>query len=272
MDSNIAGIIPAAGLAKRLPRLPVSKEIFPLSVTRGGHSGGPQVNTPFDQLLDKMSFAKIAEIYVVIRRGKWDIPNYLNAVPMSDRNIAYLMMEKPYGSLFSTNQAYPFTAGKTIAFGFPDILFDERDAFQTLLNHASGSNADVVLGLFPSDQPEKVDMVDIDDDGKVRRLVIKQRENHLTHAWGLAVWKPAFSDFIDSFIRHMERQISKNPHKFNLQEIDIHVGNAIEMALDEGMVVHGIKVSEKPFLDIGTPDDMARAIRLYSEKPTLGKS
>jgi glucose-1-phosphate thymidylyltransferase len=60
-----------------------------------------------------------------------------------------------------------------LAFGFPDIIFQPEDAFVQLLARQASTKAGIVLGLFPTDQPQKVDMVDLDDDGRIRLIEIK---------------------------------------------------------------------------------------------------
>ena len=42
-----------------------------------------------------------------------------------------------------------------------------------MLSHQNASDADLVLGLFPADQPEEVDMVDVQEDCRVREIVIQ---------------------------------------------------------------------------------------------------
>ena len=56
--------------------------------------------------------------------------------------------------------------------GFPDILFRPVDAFVHLLSHLKNSEADVVLGLFPTNplQRTDMDMVEIKENHTVASL------------------------------------------------------------------------------------------------------
>ena len=63
---------------------------------------------------------------------------------------------------YTIDQAYPHVRNAYVALGFPDILFSPDNAFTQLINQLRSRNADVVLGLFPADKPEKTDMVEID--------------------------------------------------------------------------------------------------------------
>jgi glucose-1-phosphate thymidylyltransferase len=101
------------------------------------------------------------------------IPAYLGDGALLDMNLAYLMMNLPFGLLYPINQAYPFVKDAVVTFGFPDILFKSDDAFVHLLSRQTVSEADVILGTFPANYPQKVDMVDVDDDSRVLQVVIK---------------------------------------------------------------------------------------------------
>ena len=110
------------------------------------------------------------QIYVVLRKGKWDIPGYLGDGSQFNVDLAYLVMEASAGPAFSLNHAYPFVKTATVAFGFPDIIFKAPDAFQQLLDRRRRTRADVVLGLFPAEETAQDDRIIIDRAGKVVRL------------------------------------------------------------------------------------------------------
>ena len=73
-------------------------------------------------LLDKYKAAGIKKVYFILRKGKWDIPQYYGDGSVIDMDIAYLLMNHPYGHPFTLDQAFPFTRNNLVAFGFPDIL------------------------------------------------------------------------------------------------------------------------------------------------------
>ena len=89
-----------------------------------------------------------------MRKGKWDIPAYFGDGKMLDMNLAYLMMDLPYGVPYTLDQAYPFVQDAIIALGFPDIIFEPEDAYRNCCQ-TEESNADIVLGLFPASNPAK---------------------------------------------------------------------------------------------------------------------
>jgi glucose-1-phosphate thymidylyltransferase len=44
---------------------------------------------------------------------------------------------------------------------------------------------------------------------------------------------------------------------------EISIGDVIQAAINEGMHIEGLQVSDKPLLDIGTGDDLLRAIKSH---------
>ena len=168
-------------------------------------------------------------------------------------DLAYLMLGLPYGVPYTVDQAYNFVKEAVIAFGFPDIVFEPEDAFVQLLSRQTISEADVVLGVFPADVPQKVDMVDMDNDGQIRQIVIKPKRTDLRYTWGIAVWSPDFSRFMHEYLSVIKETAAKQPELF--------VGDVFNAAIQEGLKVEGVLVSDKPFLDIGTGDDLLKAVK-----------
>jgi hypothetical protein len=74
------------------------------------------------------------------------------------------------------------------------------DVYRRLIERQDADGADLVMGLFPTDQDERSDMVELDDDGRVRSLVIKQPPRGLEYSWAAGVWTPAFTSFLRDFV------------------------------------------------------------------------
>jgi glucose-1-phosphate thymidylyltransferase len=252
---EVIGVIPAAGRATRISPLPLSKEIFPVGFQKDnkGKITGPKVVCSY--LLEKMRAAGVNNIYIILRKGKWDIPDYLGNGGEYNINIAYLIQGLPYGEPYTIDQAYTFVKEAMIAFGYPDVLFEPDDAFTKLLSQLRKSEADVILGVFPTDRPQKVDMIDIDDEGNVREIVIKPQQTNLRYSWGIAVWNPAFTNFMHKYLPNKIDSLEKQQ--------EISMGDVIQAAIYEGMRIKGLQVSDRPLLDIGTSDDLLRAMKNY---------
>ena len=251
---EVIGLIPAAGKASRLPLLPCSKELYPIGYNSS--SFYPKVISQF--LLENMRAADIKRAFIILRKGKWDIPAFFGDGKMLDMNLAYLMMDLPYGVPYTLDQAYPFVQNAIIALGFPDIIFEPPDAYSIMLTRQRESDADVVLGLFSTPHPHKTDMVDLDDSGRIRSIHIKPSETHLKYAWGIAVWSPSFTKFMHDYAlsqcRLFENSFQDEPKR------EMFVGDVIQAAIETGMRVDPVIFKDGSYVDIGTPEDLIKAV------------
>ncbi|MBD2776349.1 nucleotidyltransferase family protein [Iningainema tapete] len=254
-DRPIIGLIPAGGQATRISPLPLSKELYPIGFQEVGQKSNWRPKVVCHYLLEKMRLAGIKTAYFILRSGKWDIPAYFGDGTMLSLNLGYLIMGLPYGVPFTLDQAYPFVTDAIVALGFPDILFEPQDAFVRLLARQKVSNADVVLGLFPTNQPHKAGMVEFDESGKVHLIIEKPLQSNLRYMWGIAVWTPAFTQFLHEYLF----TIRANSDLSQLPELPI--GDIIQAAIYKGMHVEAEAFPNGTYIDIGTPDDLVRAVQ-----------
>jgi glucose-1-phosphate thymidylyltransferase len=202
-----------------------------------------------------MQYAGVSKIYFILRKGKWDIPAYLGDGLQFGLHFAYLIMGLPFGVPYTLDQAHPFIKENIVVLGFPDILFECNNAFQKLIVKIESCNYDIVLGLFPSGRPEKADLVDIDKNGKVRKIVMKTKHTRLRYSWGIAAWTPGFSNYLHEKLKDLKSTISI--------ERELFIGDIINFAVQDGLCVGAVPVSDKPFINIGTSEDLARAVRRF---------
>ena len=233
-------------------RLPCSEEVFPLGF-HDGEPGSPRAVCSY--LLESFERAGVSRAFVLLCQGKWDIPAYLGR-GSEGLPLAYLAFEPTPSVPATLDQAYPFVAEATVALGFPDILIEPADAYGPLLDRLRDTETEVVLGLFPTDQSWKADMVEIDDLDRVRRIVIKQTDTGLSYTWSIAVWGPAFSRFLHEFVRRQPAG----------EGAELYVGDVIRAAIDEGMQVLGVRFPRGSFLDVGTPEDLRRAVARFAPR------
>jgi NDP-sugar pyrophosphorylase family protein len=170
---EVVGLVPAAGLAKRLQPFPCSKEVYPVGFVSDRQTGRPRPKVAAHYLLEKFRAAGITKAYLVIRDGKWDIPNYFREGGVVGLSLAYIVIAGSLGPPDTIDRAYPFLEQKRVAFGFPDILFGPDDAYRQLIAAQERTGADVVLGLHRVYDHRVWDMVDCDADGLVRNIVMK---------------------------------------------------------------------------------------------------
>ena len=251
---EIIALIPAAGQANRISPLPLSKELYPIGFQSIDGSLRPKVVCQY--LLERLKRAGITQTYIILRDGKWDIPAYFGDGSALGMNLGYLMMRRPYGVPYTLDQAYPFVKNAIVAMGFPDLLLHPETVFVRLLDRQSRSQADVVLGVFPSDQPYKVGMVDFDETGRVHWIVEKPQTTHLRYMWGIAVWTPTFTQFLHDYLIELERD--RDP---NTPRTEVPIGDVIQAAIGKGLRVEAEAFPEGLYLDIGTPEDLVRAVQ-----------
>ena len=250
---EIVGIVPAAGQAMRISPLPCSKELYPIAIRLGEFGMRPKVVSHY--LFEHMRRAGIRKAYVILRQGKWDIPTYFNdGTALLDMHLAYLMMRQPLGAPFSLDQAYPFVRETIVALGFPDMVFWPDDIFSRVISRHAENGADVVLGLVPCERPHTADMIELADTGRVRRFVIKQSETNLIYAWVAAVWTPAFTQFMHDYLHVAVCSGEATRREF-------FVGDVMQAAIDRGMYVDSVTFANGGYVDIGSPEMLAKIYR-----------
>lgn len=264
VSGRVIGLLPAAGRASRISPLPMSKELFPIGfMGEEGPLRSPKVAAGY--LLDRMARGGVKKGFVIIRPQKWDIPSYLGDGSGAGVRLAYLTIHVSPGVPFTLDQAYPFVRGETVALGFPDILFWPENAYELLLQRLWSRNADVVLGLFPTDEPEKVGVVDVDAAGGVRGVYEKSGLTHLPYMWAIAVWGPRFTEFLHAFVgteKHRRTaDCGSGQSNRSGASNETPIGDVIQAALGKGLGVEAEVFPDGRYIDIGTPDNLLRAIR-----------
>jgi glucose-1-phosphate thymidylyltransferase len=252
------GLVPAAGRARRIGPLPCSKEIYPVGFVHDAN-GVYRPRAACEHVLEAIRLGGATRTYVVVAEGKWDIPAYLGDGSLVGMDLAYLTIRRSPSTPTTADRAYPFVRDALVLFGFPDILFEPRDAFARMVARQSESDAEVVLGLFPTNRPEKVDMVDADADGRVRDIVIKPRRTRLRFAWIAAVWSPEFTRFLHEHVASGAKPAERSDEEY--------VGHVIQAAIASGLHVDTVAFPEGRFHDIGTREDLDAAVRSYALGP-----
>ncbi len=252
---GVVGLIPAAGLAKRLGILPFSKELFPVGLAEIRLDDQPvQYPKPIiTYLLERMALAQASKLIVIISREKGDILRFLGSgEKFGDFHISYLVQEIRSGMPYALDLAYDWIRNDTIVFGMPDTIFFPEDAMAQLMDFHQTSNADLTLGLFPTEKPQKFGMVSFDQQtSQVGYIVDKPAQTGLKYMWGIACWNPTFTHLLHVYLQQ------------NTAEREVVLGDIFQAAVDGGL-----KVLVKPFdngkyVDIGTTEDLAEVVKRY---------
>ena len=248
VDKAVVGIVPAAGLGTRMASYEGSKEIYPI----GGEGPRHVEKAVCEYLLEYFAAAGIKRAIVVRRPGKDDIPAHLDAIDNLTPSIDHVVIEGSRSVPETVDAAFHQVSDCRVALGFPDILLRPATAFRDLLARQQATSADVVLGLFPTDQDARSDMVETDLKGRAVQIVIKQPACGLTYTWSIAVWTPTFGAYLHS------RLAAKGPTPLDEQEL--HLGDIVQSAIDDGLHVDTVAFADGRVIDIGTPEGLRDAI------------
>lgn len=259
---EIVGIIPAGGKATRLSPLPCSKEIFPVGFYNAEGGQGVRPKPVGQYLLEHFRRAGASRAYIIIRKGKWDIPEYFGDGSSLDLPIGYLIMSLPYGTPYTVDQAYAFVRDANIIFGFPDILIEPKDTYPRLIAHLNATKADVVLGLFPTEQPQLCDPIVFDEQGRILEILIKPDQSDLRITWTVAAWTPSFTRFLHEYLAEVQQTSTET----SLSR-ELYMSQVIMAAIKYGLQVEGLHLPGARFLDIGVPENLVQALRAQLASP-----
>ena len=239
-------MIPAAGYAHRLGTPARSKELLPV-YTRTDAEG--DVVAPVCLcLLDAMRQAGIRDAHVVSRPGKEDIRNRLGNGSLLDMRIRHSQIQSSRGPADTIDHVFPAVRDATVAVGFPDVLFEPLDAFALLLARLEHTEADVVLGLFPTDSGA-LDRVHLGTAQRVNGIEFDPAPGDEYDTWCLAVWGPRFTELLHDRAKAVEVQ----------EQGGMILGRTLQAAIDQGLVIDGVRPPGAWFIDVGSPAGLQRA-------------
>lgn len=253
MSETLIGLIPAAGKGTRL-NLPYPKELYP--IIRENHY------KPLAQfVVENLLRAGVKDIVFIINETKHQLIGYFASGRRFGCNFTYAIQEDfpengvskmpaaSPGLAQALNSGYHLTRGKTVLFGMADTIMRPESVFSHLLDSAH-SDDQVVLGLFPTDRPEKLGMVAIDDTGSVLRIDDKPKQTDLTFAWGCIMWRPKFTEFLCQSVSQQ------------------HIGDFARImndAIKGGFRFRAAIIPEGQYADLGTYEEIQELERKFHE-------
>ena len=147
----------------------------------------------------------------------------------------------PRGMPFALDLARTWLSGETTLFGMLDTIVRPRSAHQRLLAEHARAAADLTLGVFPTDEPSRFGMVNIDERGRVVGNVDKPASTSLRYMWGFACWSPAFGALMGDHLR----AVSAAPSEVVLSSV-------FRRAVNSGFRVVVVTFDDGEYIDIGT--------------------
>lgn len=231
------GLIPAAGLAQRMRPFRYPKELLPVHYHFVNENGYVRPRLLIEHCLEALSLAQVNNLYIVVPEWKPEIMRYLENGEQFGHHISYLYNSKALGLADALLSGYPWLCKKNTCFAMPDTVFSPANAFQCIISEFELKNADLVLGVFPTDEAEHFAPVEFDEFGRVTGIEEKPLHPKVNNAWGIAVWNKRFWDFFKDQSGQLEPGMS-------ITEI---FGKAVE----RGLAVQCVYFSEGWYKDIG---------------------
>ena len=246
---DIIGLIPAAGIARRLENLSQSKEILPVVFGPERAGDAAFAKPACHYLLEGFRSAGVTKALMVLRTGKWDIPASLARNPVQGVELSFIAIEESAGVPWTLDRAYASVRGSDVVMGFPDILIQPTTLYRQMVQKLRAESSDVVLGVIPTGNPSKADVVEVSDDGKVECIRPKPDGLSTARAWIAAAWRPSFTEYLHHFLADRPANLDT--------ERELYLGDILSASLAE-LDVRAVVCDEGRFIDIGTPEDLAR--------------
>jgi glucose-1-phosphate thymidylyltransferase len=259
---DVVGLIPAAGFANRISPLPCSKEIYPIGFEYNEKYQIQRPKVVSANLLKQFKHSGTYKVFMIIRKGKWDIPEYYGTGSEFDINLSYIVTEPTQSMPHTINKAYAFIKNEQVLFGLPDIYLDSTNPFASLLQEQKKTDTDVTIGLYKARNPEKVDMVKINSNGLADKIVIKPHKTDLIYTWLCATWNPKFTQYIRNYLKANNSSKSDSDLLKRSKNKELYLGDIIQAAILDGFKVSSVIFENDSYIDIGTFSDLRESIKL----------
>jgi glucose-1-phosphate thymidylyltransferase len=234
------GIVPAAGRGSRIQPLAFSKELLPVGSRRDGASDRPVAVSEY--LIERMLVAGATKLCFVIAPGKSDILEYYGG-HIEGADVCYVVQDRPSGLCDALFRALPFVGpDEWVLLGLPDTVWFPVDGLARL------GDAALSFLLFPVDQPQLFDAVDLDELDNVREVEVKVEAPKSRWVWGAVKLHASALHELHALWQAREAR-------------DEYLGTLINAYLATGKVAKGFRLG-RSYVDVGTLHGYREATRL----------
>jgi len=235
-----------AGAGRRLGTYGFAKELIPL-VTRAP-GGDAEARPVCDFALRAVRAAGAERCIVAVSPDKAEILRQLRDGAPVGLALAYVVQPAPLGLPDAIRAARPFLGDADVVMALPDTLLFPLDALALARAHQVATGADLVLGVFPVAEPERLGPVEIGDDGRVLRVHDKPARAPVANSWGCAAWSSRFADYLD------EAEARRTGPGEGI------LGHIFEQARADGLGVRAVAFADGALVDVGTPAGYQEAL------------
>lgn len=244
---QVVGLLPATGQASGFGPLPCSKEILPVRIAEEqGDDASTEVASA--SVLRAMAEAGIEQALFMIDCEKLDIAAYWGSGSRAGLSLAYHPIDGAASVVHAVVAARPFVRDRTVAFGYPDVVYHAPQMYERLIEKQEASGADVVLALFPACDPSREDTVNVSRDGVVREIRVRSATSPFEWAWAAAVWSPAVTDF-------MHNVVPDERGSGVARGAEVSIADVMNRAQRHGLTIVSVTFPDGRFYDIDTPGE-----------------
>lgn len=255
------GLLPAAGRGARFGSAAYLKELFPLLFAPEGADGTIELRPLCELALRAIRGAGAERCLVLVSPERTDALRVLASGSHLGMSLAYAVQEEPSGLPHAVRCALPWLLDEDVVFAMPDTVVFPQDALLRVRARRRETGADVTLGLFSVEEPERFGPVEIAPDGAVVRILDKPPDRSIKTVWGVASWSGAFSRFCAEWDERQERQGSG----------ERVLGHAFDAARRAGLIVNALVLEGGIFLDVGTPQGLRATLQRLAERGVLDR-
>jgi len=248
----VKAVVLAAGEGVRLQ---------PITLTRPKHLisiGGKPI---LEHCLTAIKACGISEIVIVVHYMAEAIREYFGSGEKLGLKIEYAYQKGVLGTGNAAGVAEPYVDGDFLLV-YGDLLFT-AEALKKVLETHNRKKPSATLSVVHVERPEDYGIVELKDDGRVKRIIEKPRREeaptNLANA-GLYVFSPEIFEKV--------KRISASSRG------EWEITDAIELLIKEEKPVFAVEISKDEWFDIGRPWDLLEANRWVltrMEPSVLGK-
>jgi glucose-1-phosphate thymidylyltransferase len=274
--SEIIGLIPAGGFGKRMRPFKIWKELIPIGYKiclSDEQKIIPKVVAEYT--LDNMLHIGTQRIIFVLNEQKTELLRFFGHGNQYETNIAYVCQETNphfYGMPMAIDTAYVWLKGHLVLMGMPDTIIEPNDCFKRLLEMHHEKKADLTLGVFPTEKPQRLAPVVIQKGtNRVERIYDKPKETKIFNTWNIAVWSTKFTEMLHEFVSSYTRNEQNIGKEMLLTEV-------FNLAIDNRFAVYGLFFTDGKCYDVGNMDEFIitrhqiETVHLSKLNSMIGKS